>query len=178
MKGALAGGQLGFNYQINQFVFGVEGDGSWTDIHQHSVTSIFPPNTTTNDGRVEWVASIRGRVGVAFDSLLIYGTGGAAWASLKLSEQTLFNPGAIVARNLADSSGIVHDGWVAGGGIEWMFAPNWMARAEYLHYEFDSKLHFNPNPLFGIPTDLKMDVARAGVSYKFGWAASPVAAKY
>jgi outer membrane immunogenic protein len=175
MKGAVAGGQIGYNYQFNWLVLGVEGDISWTDIHQKYSTLPFPPSGTAFDAHVDWLASVRGRVGVAFSSVLIYGTGGAAWADLNLSQRSAFTPG-VFGRNWFDSDGIVHNGWVVGGGLEWMFGTNWIARAEYLHYEFDSKLHFlPPSTLTGLSHDLKLDVVRAGISYKFG---GPVVARY
>jgi outer membrane immunogenic protein len=177
MKGWLAGGHAGFNYQVDRFVFGIEGDGTWTDINSRVFSSVFPPDTLTSTGRIDWLASVRGRAGVAFDSVLFYATGGAAWASLSLTSQAVFNPGGIIARNYRDPDGVVHNGWVVGGGVEWMFAQNWIARAEYLHYEFEDKLHFQPGLVLGTPVDLKVDVVRAGVSYKFGWG-SPIVAKY
>jgi outer membrane immunogenic protein len=56
-----------------------------------------------------------------------------------------------------------------------MFATNWIARAEYLHYEFANKRHFTPTTIAGLDHDLKLDVVRAGASYKFG---GPVVARY
>jgi outer membrane immunogenic protein len=87
LKGAVAGGHVGYNYQFNQVVLGVEGDFSWTDIHQKYSSTPFPgfPSSTAFDARVDWLASVRGRLGVAFSSVMIYGTGGAAWTDLKLT---------------------------------------------------------------------------------------------
>ena len=174
LDGVIGGAQIGYNYQVNWLVLGVEGDFSGADIKQRSSNSAFVGVNTTSEADVKWLASVRGRVGAAFNSILIYGTGGAAWSKLQLSTQSSFAPGAFL-RNWFDGQGVVHDGWVAGAGVEWAFSSNWIARAEYLHYEFDGKTHFQPSLVAGINHDLKLDVVRAGLSYKFG---SPIVAKY
>jgi outer membrane immunogenic protein len=92
--GAIIGGQLGVNYQFNNFVLGAEGDGSWVDW-----------------GGTDVVGTIRLRGGFAFDRLLAYGTGGAAF------------------------EGDV--GWVAGGGIEYAVTDHFTVGVEYLHYDFN-----------------------------------------
>src|SRR5512141_2086099 len=105
MKGAVAGGQLGYNYQFNWLVLGIEGDISWTDIHQKYTTNPFGPGTTEGtafDAHIDWLASVRGRVGVAFNSVMIYGTGGAAWADLNLAAKSSFAPG-LIGRNWFDT---------------------------------------------------------------------------
>ncbi len=114
--GAVIGGQFGLNGQWNQFVFGVEGDGSWVDMNG-----------------ADSLESIRGRVGIAFDRFLVYGTGGAGFQ---------------------DFSDL---GWVAGGGLEYAVTDNWSVGVEYLHYDFDGdaadvvrgRVNWRFNGLFG-----------------------------
>jgi outer membrane immunogenic protein len=70
-----------------------------------------------------------------------------------------------------------HAGWVAGAGIEGMISPNWTARLEYLHYEFDTANYFQSGArriLGGLDYDGKSDVVRVGLNYKFGWAGRPL----
>ncbi len=95
--GFVVGGQLGYNWQFNQFVVGAEADASWADL-----------------GESDSLASIRLRAGIPIDRLLVYGTGGVAFADFE------------------DSS------WVAGAGVEYAITDKLSAGLEYLHYDFDN----------------------------------------
>src|SRR5579872_1269056 len=97
--GVMAGGYLGCNYQFaGGFVIGAEGDGQWADIR--SGTAQFPgsaPGGLPNDfyeARSDFQASIRGRLGYAFDRVLFYGTGGAAFARIIERDVQGFGPTA------------------------------------------------------------------------------------
>ena len=94
--GFVVGGQIGINWQFNNFVAGIEGDGSFTDF-----------------SNVDSVETIRGRVGLAFDRFLVYGTGGAAFEDFD------------------------DLGWVGGGGVEYAFTDFISGGVEFLHYDFD-----------------------------------------
>src|SRR6266446_6906065 len=72
----VGGGQIGYNYQMNNFVLGIEGDGAWADISQSFDGANF---------KFDALASLRGRLGVAFGNALLYGTAGGGWAHSKLS---------------------------------------------------------------------------------------------
>ena len=84
--GFLGGGQVGFNYQINQFVLGVEGDVSWANLKGDStqVFGLAAPVTQGFNSEVDWTATLTGRLGFAFDRWLVYGKGGAAWAEIAI----------------------------------------------------------------------------------------------
>ena len=127
----------GYNWQLApQWLVGAEVDSSWTDL-----------------SRVNWLASIRGRIGyTAFSTLLLYFTGGAASIEIDNSGATLGNANQ------------TKTGWVIGGGLEWApWANNWMVRAEYLNYNFGGVL---AGTSFGA-SDLTINEVRAGVAYKF-----------
>ena len=145
-KGWLAGAQIGYNLQSGQFVFGVEADWSSTWIDG---------GTTCCGHEFNWLASVRGRAGIAFNGnrTLLYGTGGAAWADVEYTA-----PGATGFSN-------THFGWVAGGGIEHMLTQNLSARVEYLHYSFDDAT----GAVGGISTTVEpnLDTVRFGLNLKF-----------
>src|SRR6188474_3360786 len=127
-SGGLVGGQIGYNLQINQFVFGIEGDlsGSWID------GGTACPNTAFNCSHsVNWLASVRGRAGIAVNGnrTLLYATAGGAWADVDYAATNVVTGGSHSER---------HTGWVAGAGIEHMLSSNLTARIEYLYYGFDS----------------------------------------
>ena len=117
-SGFLIGGTLGANYQIGSFVIGLEGDGDWNNANG-SINSTCVTFSCTTQG--EWLATVRGRAGFAWDRVLFYGTGGAAFGSVQASAGGL--PYATSTQT----------GWTAGAGVEWAFLPNWTAKVEYLY---------------------------------------------
>jgi outer membrane immunogenic protein len=128
----LGGGQVGANYQINNFVFGVEGDFDWLANNNNSGngTTIITPGGSTvisgsNNGR--WLTTLTGRLGVAFDRVLVYGKGGGAWVGSNNLTLLDVPTGTTVSFNNSNTN----TGWVAGGGVEWAFTQNWTAKAEY-----------------------------------------------
>jgi outer membrane immunogenic protein len=144
----LAGGQLGYNWQIDpRWVVGIEGDWDWTRTgysacRQTDVDSLACSDNghgfETIGGKTEWLATARARVGVTLANFLLYGTGGAAWGRVETDlAQTcpsgcgLSNTG-VFAASTADH---IKAGWVAGLGAEAAIDRNWSVRAEWLHID-------------------------------------------
>jgi outer membrane immunogenic protein len=119
LSGALVGGTVGYNWQNGPWVFGLEGDVDWTNIKGDTTTNC-PLGCETKNS---WLATARGRLGVAFDRVLPYATGGLAVGDIKARTPGL--PGA-------DET---NTGWTAGGGVELGLAGNWTAKAEYLYVD-------------------------------------------
>jgi outer membrane immunogenic protein len=165
LSGGLVGGTVGCNYQISNWVFGVENDISWTDA-KGSAFDIPPFNTgATSQTSEKWLDTLRGRIGFAWVRALFYGTGGAAFA-----DTTVQVCGVITC--LSDSQ--TRTGWVAGGGVEYAAWDHVTLKLEYLHADFGSSTYFNPSvqtaPGHTIVTrdvSLTNDIVRAGVNYKF-----------
>jgi opacity protein-like surface antigen len=144
-SGGLGGGHVGYNWQFGSVVVGVEGDFDGAAIKGTDTLNSVTFNTKE-------LASVRGRLGYAVaPDWLVYGTGGAGWASTDISSAGI-------------SDNINQWGWVAGGGVEYKFYGHWIARAEYLHYGFDAT---TTTPDFGPVTEKSIDVVRGGLSYKF-----------
>ena len=136
-SGAVGGLYAGYNWQFApQWLLGVDLDMSWTDL-----------------SRVNWLTSMRGRIGfLPAWTVLLYFTGGAAWSEIDNSQVSLG------IQNQSKS------GWVVGAGVEWApWANNWLVRAEYLNYNFGG-VWVGP---FGT-SDLTINEVRAGLAYKFG----------
>jgi outer membrane immunogenic protein len=160
-SGFLVGGTLGGNYQWGQFVLGIEGDGDWSNLTgtTNSVAggcSGALGCTTQSD----WLATVRGRVGYAFDRFLVYGTGGGAFGNLQAS-----------AGGFPFSSS-TQTGWTAGGGVEFAFTPNLTAKVEYLYVDLGSQSCaaascFNGGVGPATNVTLTENVVRAGINYKF-----------
>jgi outer membrane immunogenic protein len=149
--GAFGGGQLGYNWQRDRFLFGVEGDLQASDINASKDVAF--GNAATD---IDWFSTVRGRVGIAAGPWLLYGTGGVAFADIS-------NRVDIGLDTLRNSETQV--GYEVGGGLEWAFARNWSARAEYLY------LGFGDTTLSGGGNEVKVNndvqTVRLGVNYKF-----------
>src|SRR6201991_1802818 len=117
VSGAMIGGTVGYNWQFSQFVLGLEGDVDATWIDGSSTAACLAGCKTSNS----WLATVRGRVGYAFDRFLPYITGGFAVGNIKAS-----TPGFAGGDD-------TNAGWTVGGGLEFVIAGNWTAKAEYLY---------------------------------------------
>ena len=125
---------------------------------------------------LNWTASARAKIGYTFGSMMLYATGGGAWASEEFSGQVA--AGNFFTSTIATSQNKFSSGWVAGGGIELMATANWLVRLEYLHYSFNSGNSATvacTSCVFGILAgsgtytwgNSSLDVLRGGLSYKF-----------
>lgn len=161
-NGAIGGGTIGANYQWGQAVFGVEGDIDWQNLRGASTTGpcsgavglVGSCATASN-----WISTVRGRVGVALDHLLLYGTGGGAFTNVKPSTAALPYGGGAVA------------GWTAGVGMEYASTDNWTIKAEYLFADFQHVSCNVGSCGLAAPATVSFteNMIRLGINYKFGY---------
>lgn len=180
-SGFLGGGHVGYDYQFApSWVLGVEGDWTWThtggSYSQAWTTPAGAPfgfgGATTMSATVDWLASLRGRLGyLVTPNLMAYGTGGIAWGDIHYSA-TAAAPGIGYAASTAFNN--TSDGIVVGGGLEYALTHNWSVRAEYLFYHLGSGAGavVTPAAFPAFPSSFSwghtnIDVVRAGLSYKF-----------
>jgi outer membrane immunogenic protein len=130
--GGTVGGVIGRNWQQDRLVYGVEGDWNWVGVRskQFPLSSRVFPVSTSYD--VNWLATLRGRIGLAFDRTLVYATGGAAIGNIDNSVDLIGTDGAS-GRISSFTQKQTKAGWVVGGGVEQMLSPHWSAGAEF-HY--------------------------------------------
>jgi len=180
IDGGLFGGTYGYNWQAprSPWVFGLEGDFSWSGIKKtfNDTGTGFCTGAVTCVTDLRWLGTDRARLGYAWDRFLVYGTAGVAYGNVR---------GTIPNGNFTTGNN-TRSGFVFGGGAEWAFAPNWSAKAEYLH--IDSLGNKNTYGLIaGAPCIQceqvslhNIDMVRVGLNYKFGdpWGKAPVVAKY
>jgi outer membrane immunogenic protein len=167
-SGGTAGVLLGYNWQQGNFVYGVEGDWSWVGAKRNWNT---PVEGVSDSSDVAWLATIRGRAGLAFESTLFYLTGGAAFGHVNNSVATVF--GGVASTSFTQDQ--TKAGWTLGAGAEHMFAPNWTARAE-LRYVDLGKTSVEcvagvgrcPNADRGTEFSNSLWMGQIGLSYKFG----------
>jgi outer membrane immunogenic protein len=151
--GGVVGGTVGYNYQMNQAVFGLEGDIDWSNIHGSTTTA--PCTTMSCETRNSWLGTARGRIGYAFDRFMPFVTGGAAFGDIKNSP-----------------AGFAGDrdtklGWTVGGGLEAAIAGPWTAKVEYLYVDL-GKTNC-PVGSCAVSTDVNFhtNLVRAGLNYRF-----------
>jgi outer membrane immunogenic protein len=161
VSGAMAGLTLGGNYQIGQFVVGAETDIDWQNVRGSQVggncfTGAGPASCASASN---WVGTFRGRAGFAMDRVLVYATGGAAYANIKAS---------LDAFPWASSTEL---GWTAGAGVEVAMTDNWTAKVEYLFADFQHASCGAANCLAVPPASVSFDesMVRVGINYKFGY---------
>ncbi len=179
--GVLGGVQAGYNWQFApHWVLGAEGDYSRTRMNS-SLTAIpqqiappipRPDQPTTWSRNLTWLASARARLGYTVTpNVLLYGTGGAAWGGFDYNAS--FVNTAVGSNNWVAPFTATSSGYVVGGGLEWMLAPHWLLRGEYLFYHLQGKSNLTTNPTFPtFPIQFTWDatnthVGRIAVSYKF-----------
>lgn len=158
INGALAGGTIGANFQSGQFVFGVEADGDWTNMT--GSTSAGDCVGFTCQTSSDWLATVRGRLGYAFDRVLIYGTGGGAAGDVKAT----FTAGGVTG-----STDSTEFGWTAGAGVEVGLTENITAKVEYLFVDLENGSCSTTvcGTASAVPVQFDASLVRAGLNFKF-----------
>jgi outer membrane immunogenic protein len=204
-SGFIGGGQIGYNWQLAPaWVAGFETDlqglsGNGTG----GITNVSAPfnfagpgevvtTSLTSTSKVDYLGTVRGRLGYLFTpTFLLYGTGGLAYGGAKASttiaqsnNDCAIHPGVSCIQGNAAATGALSQtrtGWTAGAGLEWMFAPKWSAKVEYLHYDLGSVTYTNGTLVTTAPAstgfsgpvvvgssstaEFRGDFVRAGVNY-------------
>jgi outer membrane immunogenic protein len=153
-EGGFGGGQIGYNWQRDRIVFGLEGDIQGGDISGRAYT--LGGDTARSD--INWFSTVRGRLGFASGPWLLYATGGLAVADADNRVNLVGDP------TYRNNDTLV--GYAVGGGLEWKFAQNWSAKAEYLYLGLgDSTLYNSNNETVRINNDVQ--TIRVGLNYHF-----------
>jgi outer membrane immunogenic protein len=181
------GAQIGYNWQSGCTVFGVEADWSWTNLKPSD--NFFDGDGGTQDSislesKMRWFGTVRGRTGIVVDNLLLYVTGGLAYAKVNRN-LTVFEDAP--ATSASFSSSHTRWGWTAGVGTEWAISGNWSLKSEFLYMRFrDDDTSFGAVTVgavnFGVPGrsysfnhNDEVWVSRIGLNYRFG---GPAVARY
>lgn len=160
-SGFVGGGQIGYNYQIGQFVVGLETDIQYADLKSNNNSfAIAVPGYAAggSNAGVEWFGTVRGRLGFAIDRALVYATGGFAYGGGG-SNNYVYN-GVYYSGN--DNT---RTGWTLGGGVEYAFTDNLTAKVEGLYVNLGKS--DNNFAYVGNRKDTEFGVVRAGLNYKF-----------
>ncbi|ACI93393.1 outer membrane protein Omp31 [Afipia carboxidovorans OM5] len=197
-SGALGGFQIGYNYQVRpDWVIGLEGDFQLADIGGSGSTSHIVPGVATSASQtVRSFGTIRARLGhVAAENLLVYATGGFAFAKINSSARFDVEPGTS-GSGIFDINGVRYTslcggpnpnvcyagssrgmapGWTIGGGFEYALGPRWSLKGEYLYARFDRGLTevavtTMPGTLpitYPVKFATDLNIVRAGLNYRF-----------
>jgi outer membrane immunogenic protein len=196
-KGAMIGGQAGFNYQTGPYVLGVEADLDWTNLGASGTQGGIAPvvgfpgsfiaTTATADQRLRYFGTLRARVGftpVLYPTLLLYLTGGLAYGGLNSSTSVAqVNPvncaGCVITPGTGSES-VIRTGWTVGGGFDYLLAGDWSVRAEYLYFNLGSTNYslaslsqsaggaiFTTVGVTSTTGDYKGNLIRVGLNYRF-----------
>ncbi|HEY2248673.1 MAG TPA: outer membrane protein [Bradyrhizobium sp.] len=189
-SGFTGGGQAGYNWQNGRFVGGFEADINYNGINDGSFISrpVAAPLVGTfihaETDKLQWFGTVRGRAGFTVTpSFLVYATGGLAFGQVKSASAVAFTATTDVYAGTLDDTRF---GWTVGGGGEWMIAPKWSIKAEYLFIDLGTAGYtqvcitavctaFAPPPTYHTDLRVREHVARVGLNYHFG---GPVVAKY
>ena len=170
--GGVLGVQLGYNWQRSQFVFGIEGDIAGSNIEgELDYDFEIGAGDTFSDSQtfdLDYLATIRGRLGYDTGPLLLYVTGG--WAVAKVESDftaTVTGPGLFPDGTISGSDSVTYDGWVFGGGVDAWVRDGVSVRFEYLYADFDEEIHTPVSGIPGEPFDLDMHLVRFGVNFHF-----------
>ncbi len=154
--------QAGYNYvSPSRLLLGIEADVTFPQFFENGL--IFTGETsqgTTVTDKIDYIATLRGRFGYAFDHWLIYGTGGFAWSQARFGETN--------AAGDEDISLLTRTGWTLGLGAEVAIAPDWTVRVEYLYDRFGSVADSFPSGT-GYQSVFDIQTLRIGLDRKLGW---------
>jgi outer membrane immunogenic protein len=169
-SGGIGGAEAGYNWQSGQLVFGIEGDGFWSDIHGDDNFALGSNDAT----KLKWGGTLRARGGIAVDRLLLFFTGG--WASGELTH-TNTDPALGI-----DTFTVHRSGLAAGGGLAFAATDNLIGKIEYRYYDYGTYTRaavgstgLTPNGQLPFSVANTFSVVTIGLDFKFGGA---VVAKY
>lgn len=170
----VGGGQVGFNYQFDRLVVGIEADFDWfaNDNNSAAVTAFGTTVAASNNAR--WLTTLTGRLGYAWNRVLFYGKGGGAW--IGSNNFTVTNVATGSSLSITNNNTIT--GWTAGAGIEWALGDNWTVRAEYDFVGLQDTSFTVPAAFPVVGGDVfathnrDIQMVTVGANYLFSWGAN------
>lgn len=182
----IAGGQMGGNYQIGNFVIGGQWDFDWAGNNNNNNTGVLVPGVgaIAVTGNNHWITTVAARFGYAVDHWLLYGKAGGGWVGNNNWTITNVTTGvSLTCGNFTNNCGNNTGGWLVGAGYEYAFTNNWTVKLEYDYLGFGNRTDVIPAtaPLLAGDTftsnNRNVQMVKVGVNYLFNWGA-PVAARY
>jgi outer membrane immunogenic protein len=177
--GALAGGQVGYRWQMTNWVFGLEAQGDWANLKGSAASLTASPLPYANQTKIDAIGLFTGQVGYAWNNVLWYVKGGAAVSDNSYNSSFTTNGGGNTAGTVFNQASDTRWGGAVGTGLEVAFAPNWSVGLEYDHLFMGTSNITFPQSANGAPRSDNIrqgvDMGTVRVNYRFG---GPVIAKY
>jgi outer membrane immunogenic protein len=188
-SGVIGGGQVGYNWEFpNNFLLGFETDFDGAAIRGKTTANVAgeiggaPFAVAAQLGsRIDYIGTVRARVGYAWDRFLVYGTGGFAYGQVNsAASASIAANGGAVAISTSQNNG--RTGWTAGGGFEYAITNNLTVKTEYLYVDLGTNTLLNRNLFSVVAVNIRQkttaNIVLAGLNYKFDWFLPQVIAKY
>ena len=157
--GGMVGGQVGYNWQSQNVVFGLEADLDWVGASKSQVVAAASSLTFTS--KLNWLSTVRARLGFAAGQTLFFATGGLAIGGVKNNWRFTATPA------LAVESNDTRVGWTAGGGIEHFISSNVTLKAEALYVDLGKQSQLGPGSTYVTHFKNTAIIGRAGVNLKW-----------
>ena len=159
------GAQTGYNWQAGNFLAGLEGDVSF--MNNNATFNTTAPNLSES-AQMNWLVTVRPRVGYVWDNWLFYATGGWAYSRVTFNDAVLSSAGQIGTTFQRNKSG-----YAVGAGVEYGIAGGWSAKLEYLYVNLGSVDGFmgpgaGASTIIGVNHDMVDNIVRVGINYRFG----------
>jgi opacity protein-like surface antigen len=166
-RGVVIGGQIGCDYQFaSNMVIGIEGFAAGSTMKGSGIVGLPAgnPDTALVQAKTDFLTSVTGRIGYAFDHVLVYGRGGVAMAADRYDVSGSFTDLPFGFTGLENRFG-----WTAGAGVEWAFTPHWSVNLQYDYYGFGTKTitMFDPTNQFLGSVDVKQNIQVVKVGFNF-----------
>lgn len=166
-SGFLGGLQLGYNYQMGNWVLGIGGDFSWIGASHDAATdaSLYAGAVIHSQEKTDWLATLTGRVGYALNDWLFYAKGGVGWIHQTYGGYATAGGATEQYNDITDT----RPGWTVGGGVEWAFWRNWSAFLEYDYLDFGTKNYTFTSTSVTATYDIKSAASelKAGINFHF-----------
>jgi outer membrane immunogenic protein len=183
-RGVIGGGQFGYNWRKDNWVWGLEADLQGAGIRDavafsNSATPAFPrlfPTQSAGEAGLNWFGTVRGRMGYVWKDALLYATGGLAYGQ---PFESISNHVVPPPPQGSFSASEFRAGWALGAGVEWALTSAWSVKAEYLHVDLGTstgRTHPGPVDFLEYEFHHTYEIARVGINYR--WGAGPVVARY
>ncbi|MAY61725.1 MAG: porin [Rhizobiales bacterium] len=155
IDGGFLGGVVGAQWQNGSFVYGVEAEINWSNISGNEEIQLGNFIGT----EIDWFGSVNGRLGYAWDRVLLYGTAGVAFAGIETNQQ-------LAPDSFAETES--HVGWTIGAGVDYALTENLFLGAQYRYYDFGSEDYTPSDPIFTVrEQDVDMHTVSLHLGYKF-----------
>ena len=174
----IGGGQVGVNYQVNNFVIGGEWDLDWASNHNNGNGVITPLGTFVVTNNDRWITTLAARFGWAVDHWLFYGKAGGGWVGNNNNSLTVTNITtgvSITCGSFSTNCGNNTGGWLVGAGFEYAFTNNWTVKLEYDYLGLGNRTFLIPATAALLPGDTftsgnrNVQMFKVGVNYLWNW---------